>query len=588
LDHREIEWQFEATDLGFAESWLEHHSEGTGISVAPEGTEEISDTYYDTLDWRLHRAGYALRVRKSGSEVEATMKSLERSGAGDNVLRRREITEPVKDGKLATLVDAPGPVGARVRALLGNHEARPLFEVRNRRRTFALRLDDGSTAGGGESANGADGEVTQDASGDVRPRGGDSGVKIGVVTLDSTEIPLGEDGEAVSLNRVEVEAGEGTAPTPDLRGFVDELQFALGLNPTTYSKYEAGLYATGLAPISSEDLGGPSRVDAGMTVGEAAFAVLRGQFAELKAHEPGTRLGEDPEELHDMRVATRRMRAAIKLFEDALPERARWFREELRHIAASLGDVRDLDVQIGELEAQASGADSEEEREGLGKVVEILGKRREEARARMMETLNSARYELFKSSFAELLRRGPGADGALSRKDGHDPSRQPVTAAAPALVNKRHKKWRKAAGRIGEGSDAEAYHDLRKEGKRLRYALEFLSDLYGGATDGVVKPLKALQDDLGRHQDAVVSVGLLRQLGTNTDVPRISRAVAFTMGVYAERYGREAREVRAGLAASDPFKVLLKRGTWKALYGAMEKAEEKAAKARRKGSQAAV
>ena len=77
-----------------------------------------------------------------------------------------------------------------------------------------------------------------------------------------------------------------------------------------------------------------------------AFAVLRRQLAVVRAKEPGTRLGEDPEELHDMRVATRRLRAALSLFEAVLPVRAQVFREELGWLARLLGSVRDLDVQL--------------------------------------------------------------------------------------------------------------------------------------------------------------------------------------------------------------------------------------------------
>ena len=89
-------------------------------------------------------------------------------------------------------------------------------------------------------------------------------------------------------------------------------------------------------------------------MGELAFAVLRRQLAVLRAKEPGTRLGEDPEELHDMRVATRRLRAALSLFEGVLPVRAQVFREELGWLGRLLGAVRDLDVQLQGLAAMSS------------------------------------------------------------------------------------------------------------------------------------------------------------------------------------------------------------------------------------------
>ena len=72
LDHLEVEWQFDAPDLRSVEGWLSQYSSGSGLVVAPDSTETITDTYYDTEDWRFYRAGYALRVRKTGGEVESS------------------------------------------------------------------------------------------------------------------------------------------------------------------------------------------------------------------------------------------------------------------------------------------------------------------------------------------------------------------------------------------------------------------------------------------------------------------------------------------------------------------------------------
>jgi triphosphatase len=541
VDHQEVEWQFDAADLEPVEAWLRQHSSGSGLVVEPESDEKVADTYYDSEDWRFYRAGYALRVRKAGGEVEATMKSI--SPARGNVRLRREISEPLANGRPTTLGKARGPVGGRARTLLGGHDLRPMFEVRTRRRTFAVLLE-------APSENGS-------------PEDGESGgrIRIGEVMLDDTEVPLGEGREAARLTRVEVEAGAGTAPTPDLQGFVDEMQYALDLEPARISKFETGLYATGLSPETSTDTG-PTEIGPTMTLGGVAFAVLRRQFAEMRAHEPGTRLGEDPEELHDMRVATRRMRAAMKVFEGALPERARWLREELRWLAHTLGDVRDLDVQGERFEGwmdETAGDDAEP----LRKVLNAFEKQREEVRGRMLEALDSTRYERLESSFAEMLRRGPGAERELAQGNGHDPGREPVTSAAPALIFRRYRKWRKAAKRLDETSPPGAFHDFRKRGKKLRYALEFVSEVYGKPVQALIKPLKALQDDLGDHQDAVVAAETLRELGTESDGRRVTRRAAFTLGIYHERCFREAAGIRPAALGSKPFRSLIKGKAWK-------------------------
>src|SRR3712207_2178904 len=140
VDHYEVEWQFDAEDLDAVESWLRQHSSETGLAVEPEPEEKITDVYYDVDGWRSYRAGYALRVRKSRGEAEATMKSL--SPAEEEVRRRREISEPLKSARPDVLGKAPGPVGERARSLLGGREVLAMFEVRTRRRTFALVLED--------------------------------------------------------------------------------------------------------------------------------------------------------------------------------------------------------------------------------------------------------------------------------------------------------------------------------------------------------------------------------------------------------------------------------------------------------------
>ena len=540
-DHQEIEWQFDADDLRPVEDWLGRFDPGSsGLVVAPETTLEITDTYYDTADWRFYRAGYALRVRSTNGEVEATMKSL--TPAEGSLRRRREISEPLEDDKPATLKQAEGPVGGRSSALVGGREIRPLFRLETSRKSFGLLLEDST----------------------------DRNVRIGEISLDASQIPLGQD--PTSMTRIEIEAEIGKAPTPDLQGFVEEMQSALELAPASTSKFETGLYASGLNPEGDADLG-PTRVDASMSLGEVAFAVLRAQFARMRAYEPGTRLGDGPEELHDMRVPTRRMRAAIKVFRGALPERAGWFEEELRWVVRALGDVRDLDVQIERFQAWKRVADEEDSR-FLEKILTITRKRRAEARKNMLEVLDSERYERLESSFGEMLSRGPGTGLELEQANGREMAGEPVTAVAPALISRRYRKWRKAAKRLDENSSPEDFHDARKKGKRLRYTLEFVSEVYGKPAQKLIKPLKALQDDLGDHQDAIVAAGYLKELGTTTGGTRVPRGVAFTMGVYSEHCAREAKDLRSLVPHSKPFRTTMKRKKWKSFEKVLESQDE--------------
>jgi triphosphatase len=562
LDHQEVEWQFDAADLDAVEGWLEARS---STPPAVRGaTKELTDTYYDTEDWRFYRAGYALRVRRDGKSVEATMKALA-SPENGGLKKRREISEPLRSGDAKTLKSARGPVGERLRLLSGTRDLRRLFEVRTRRRIFELRPEgeagepDGSS---GEVVVGPEGdirrkedhpgensvsaeEVTVDALGGIHRRERDAA--LAEVSLDDSEFSGGEGDSRLSRVEVELDAGDGDG----VASFVDELREALDLSPTRTSKFGAGLSAAGLEPAVAPDLG-PTEIDASMSASEVAFAVLRRHFATMLAHEPGVRLGEDPEELHDMRVATRRLRAALKLYKEVLPRRAERYERDLRFFAGALGDVRDLDVHLERLAGETS-----RDGEVLDEVVGALEQRRTEARRRMLEALDSSRYERFVSEFSGTLRRGrsPAPAG-------------PVLEVAPDLVRRRHKKVRKDVEALAEDSPPEDFHVLRKKGKRLRYALEPLQGIYGKPAEKMVGLLKAVQDDLGDHQDLIVAAALMRELGLSGDLPP---RVAFSLGAMAERYAREAAQIRGTFLESKPLRALSGGKPWKRLRKAMEK-----------------
>jgi triphosphatase len=535
LDHEEIEWQLEAVDLGLVEKWLEEHPSGAGVAIVPGWARELTDIYYDTEDWRLYRAGYALRLRRDNESAEATMKALAPSEGG--LRRRREISEPIEGGE--SLKGIPGPVGERARRVAGTADLRQLFEVRTRRRTYALRTETPSS-----------GEIVEDTSGTIRQQNSEQDAIVAEVALDESEI-FANGGATTHLSRVEVEVGSDAHIHDGVGDFVEVLKEALDLRPTLASKFRTGLSVVGLSPQVALDLG-PTQIEATLSAGEVAFAILRRHFAAMLAHEPGVRLGEDPEELHDMRVATRRLRAALKLYSDALPKRAERYERDLRWVAGALGEVRDLDVHLQRLSEESS-----RNGEVLEEVVSLLRERRVEARRGMLQALESNRYERLVANFSATLRRGRSPSPT-----------DPILEAAPDLLRDRYKKVRKAANTLREDSPPEHFHDLRKKGKRLRYALEPLQEIYGKQAKKMVKLLKRIQDDLGDHQDLIVSGGLMEELGVAGDRPP---QAAFSMGSMAERYSREASELRSGFLGSKPLRTLKDGKEWKKLRKKLEK-----------------
>ncbi len=508
-DHQEVEWQFDALDLRPVERWLDawgaraptgqsgvSHFARRGIDVVPTATRRLIDTYVDTTDWRLNRAGFTLRLRGGGRSAEATLKSM--APPTEGIRRRREVSEPLTKADLEVLMENEGPVGGRARLIAGKHPLTPLFEVRTVRRSFALLLD---------------------------------GDEAGEIALDRTTIPVVDGGEPVRLKRVEVELHD--PDNPALASFVEELRDACGLRQATLSKFEAGLMALGRPTPRGTDLG-PTNVEDSMTVGQVAFAVLRGQLHIFLAKEGGTRLGEDPEELHDIRVAARRLRAAMSLFAESLPARAAGLRDELKWIGRALGAVRDLDVQIQTIREWRAGADGQD-RDSLEDVEALLAGRREGARRQLLEALDSPRYERLVGVLTGMLKRGP-----LQRSI---PGQIPVLAAAPDLIQGPYKKLRKAGKRIDKGWDPAVYHRARIRSKRFRYALEFLSPVYGRPAARLAKRVEALQDLLGLHQDAQVAMGRLRELALDPSSP-LSPGSVFAMGRIAERYARQADRAR--------------------------------------------
>jgi len=274
-------------------------------------------------------------------------------------------------------------------------------------------------------------------------------------------------------------------------------------------------------------------------LGALAYAVLRAQIAAVVAHEDGTRRGEDADELHDMRVATRRLRAALSLFADVVPVEAETLRAELGWLAAGLGVVRDLDVQLEQINQWHAEADQADQSgfQALRTTIEGL---RPAARTALLAQLESPRYRRLLAHFQRMLDAGPPPSAAAQR---------PVLEVAPSLVSKRYKALRKSADLLTPASPPHELHAARIRGKRLRYATEFVAPVYGRPARDFITTLVALQDLLGRHQDAYVAIERLRLLLAEHGEDLPPRAL-FLMGQVAERYAHEAVQLRAALAGS--------------------------------------
>lgn len=526
----EVEWQFDADDLDPVERWLDGLGGRTvagapALSVHPAPLRHLVDRYVDTADWRLRQAGLVLRTRQNGTGVEVTMKDV-RPASASGLRRRLELTERLADGNLAAL-GVWGPVGARVAAVAGPQPLGPVLEIRTRRRPFNL------VAGG---------------------------VEVAEVALDDTILVAGDGQRPARLRRVEVEVA--TDWVDALTPVVDDLRAAAGLRPAALSKFESGLLSAGVSVPGPPDVG-PTDVGPSSTVGEVAYAVVRANLHQLLAREPGTRLGQDPEELHQMRVATRRLRAVMSLFADSLPPRAELLRAELRWVGHALGAVRDLDVQLAGLADLGAWAAAWPEggAAALGALRRLLEHRRELARQDLLGVLDSPRWARLVAAMVVLARQGPSAR--------LEAAGVPALVALPPLVDHRHHQAVRAAKLARRTGAAGDFHQLRIRCKRLRYAVECTGDLYGPAGRRFGKELARLQDHLGSSQDAEVAAGRLAALARPARPghrPSLTTSTLFALGALAEHYRETARDLRDDMP--EPL-AHLGGPAWQALADAM-------------------
>ena len=239
-------------------------------------------------------------------------------------------------------------------------------------------------------------------------------------------------------------------------------------------------------------------------VAEAGRKVLRFHLAKMIAKEAGTRDGIDPEDLHGMRVATRRQRAAWRVFGEAFrPERTKKHRGRLREVAARLGAVRDLDVLIEAADAYRADLPVSEQR-ALEPLVVAWRLHRDDARVLLMRELDSTGYRRWLDDYAEFVRH----EGVAARPVvPTEPHRIRDTAASRIQAAYEHVRSYEPVLRW---ADVDTLHELRIHGKWLRYSLEFVREALGPEADGLIARVTALQDHLGLMKDADVAAHLAR------------------------------------------------------------------------------
>jgi CHAD domain-containing protein len=290
------------------------------------------------------------------------------------------------------------------------------------------------------------------------------------------------------------------------------------------------------------------------TAADHALMVLRTHFEAFWQMEPPVRRGQDGGAVHDMRVAARRMRAALRIFHEHLPPESQPLRGEIRDVARALGALRDLDLmieQVREWSRRRLNGDPDAARS----VLALLARHRAKALVEVVAHLDSDRYRSLIADMTSILDTPAAATGTGLT----------IGEMAPDLIRSQAKEVRKAAARASRSGAPGDYHGLRIRCKRLRYSIEFLGDLYGPPGQKMIRSLVRVQDCLGEYQDAQAGIAQMRKLveeGGSSLLPRTT----LMLGEIIQCYRGAARRRLASL----PKRLRRIGGSrWKALRKAM-------------------
>lgn len=426
---------------------------------------DLVSVYHDTTDLRLARAGVTLRYRTGDTEGPIWTLKLRVPGRDGTV--RDELSFPGRPDRI------PAVALDLVTSLSRSSALGPVAKLRTRRRQWLL-------CGGGER-------------------------ELALLVDDEVTVL---SGKRVVARFRELELESRGPELEQLIPIAERLQLAGAVLAEPVPKAVRAMGPRAAAPADFA----PIEVGPTDPAGLAVRAAIAAGGLRLVQHDPGTRLGE-MEPLHQMRVATRRMRSDLRTFESLVGASwAQGITDELGWLGGHLGAVRDLDVQIARLESEAADL-----RDDLGPLFDILGARREAARETLLDALRSQRY-------AALLDR---LVAAAAEPDLSDAASQPAEDALPALVQAAWGRLQGKARRLKPEDPDERYHAVRILAKRARYAAEAIGPVLGQRGVAVGKFAGAaaeLQDLLGSLQDAAVAAGLIREAAEGNSEPRFSLA----------------------------------------------------------------
>jgi len=425
-----------------------------GFLAEVQPPRRYGTTYWDTADLRLARWGASLRFRE-GEGWTVKLPS-DRNGP---VLVRDEHTF---DGEQRKVPEAAADL---VRVYVRGAPLVPVGRLRAVRHPVVLR----------NAAGEALAEVVDDE----------------VQVVEGRRV-------AGRFREVEVELGE--AARPDTMDRVLARLREAGAN-------EAEPVPKYLRALGGREIGPPELVPGDLAKDASVEDLLRKDLTDatlrLFRHEAAARLGEDPEGVHQARVACRRLRSTLRTFATVLePVWTDRLRAELQWLADRLGEVRDADVLLARLESRL-GELPEADAAACRRLLAGLATERTAARARLLEAMREGRYTALLDDLVAAA-QAPAVTAEAAR---------PAVEVMTPLVADQWSKLRKAVKKAGEEPPDEVLHRIRVRAKRCRYAAEAVEPVVGRKARGFARAVAALQEVLGEQHDAVVAEAWLRQAG---------------------------------------------------------------------------
>jgi triphosphatase len=448
----------------------------------PRGLE-VHNLYFDTPELELSRHGMALRLRRIGGRWLQTLKS---GAGGEGGLHSRNEWEFAAAGPVLALSRfADSPLAALEDAATLHVRLRPAFSTDFRRLLWKLEPGPGIAI-----------ELALD---------------IGVARSGTREAAISE---------VEIEVKSG--PAAAAFAIAGRLQESVRLAPSAVNKAETG-YRLFLRQGERPAKSGALALDKSLSPQEAARRVVASCLAHLQANETGAIASADPEFVHQMRVANRRLRSALRVFADAIdPDFLARIKPDLKWLGTALGNARDWDVLATETLPPLAAAFGDAA--VSARVARQAARHRRGARAAMREALASMRYArlmLALSRWCALAEAAPLGEGAPAA----------LVDFASRAVRRRHGRLVATGTHLADLSPEER-HQLRLGAKRLRYTVEFFAPLFNdNRVAEYLERLEAIQDTLGAANDAVNA----QQMFASLAAPEVF--LSFARGWFLGRVG---------------------------------------------------